>query len=114
MERARIIWGETYDNTAAFNALRELLAPLGFVDLSWFGDACPCLGWADDLEETGDPRVKVWVDYYDPAKREFCDDVSDDIFVDYGGFSDSYRSWADLLVIVQQVKQAQAIERGKL
>ena len=45
--------------------------PAGWLDMSWHNDACPC--WAVHADEAlgtyGD--VYVFVDYFDPATREF-------------------------------------------
>ena len=50
------------------------LAAAGFVDMSWHNDACPCVGLdRGDAATATLPTVLVYVDYADPAQREFPD-----------------------------------------
>ncbi len=49
-----------------FDASTLPLIPAGWTDASWANDCCPCF-------ETADKRWVVWIDYADPARREFAD-----------------------------------------
>lgn len=112
------LWFEDYDNATAFHTLRDALAPLGFVDTTWRNDACPSLGWAEDLEESGEIEIRVWIEYYDPEKRESYGfgeaDLADDIYVDFGGFAEPFKSWREVRDIVAQCRMAQKVKLGQV
>jgi hypothetical protein len=101
-------WTEDYDNTEAFWAIAEALAPLGIVDTVYHNDTCPSLGYLN--AEGDDILIRVWIDYRDPEKREVrIPDMDDeehwDVWLDFGGFGEPFSS-RDLPELVDQVKQA--------
>lgn len=102
------LWTDDFDNTTAFLALKAALGPLGFFDTTWRNDACPSLSWSPDGENCDDldSGIRVWIDYYNPELREVCADITDDIWIDFGGFGTPFKSWCDLRDIVAHCKQA--------
>lgn len=103
------IWYDDYDNTAGFIAVRDSLATLGFVDSTWRNDLAPSLRWTPEGEEDDDANeIRVWIDYYNPSKREADDTgLPHDVWVNFGGFGHAFRSWEDLRELVAHCRLAQ-------
>jgi hypothetical protein len=58
---------QDFDNGAAFEAMEQALAPLGFVDQSWHNNACPSL----TLDRPDGERIlEVFIDYKSRDLRE--------------------------------------------
>lgn len=76
--------------------------PEGFEDHSWHNDVCPHF-------ENAKGRISVWIDYADPAQREFSDamrftvsGITDEGYV--GDVLDQSDSWDDVLSFLASVE----------
>ena len=61
--------GEFADFDENLDSKAKDLESLGFEDSSWHNDICPSYS----LYQTGDKHVQIFIDYLDPALREFPD-----------------------------------------